>query len=84
MESYKFRAETGHDVREAMKIKPCWYCFINIEKDPHGLPDVEVEFTSTRSLQELRHIFSTIEDAHVMYQTINYSQLYMGERDCNI
>lgn len=42
--------------------------------------DMEVEFTSPRSLSEIRKALSEIEDGHVMAETVELKEFYTGER----
>ena len=77
---YKFRAEVYVDV--------CWLCArlgerlttIDIERGFMGEPIVLVTLESV-ALDELRDIMRSIEDGHVMWQTVALAEQYTGERD---
>jgi len=77
---YMFRAESKHDVNRWIfnfkNNKPN----VNIIETPDNLPDVEVEFTSELTIDELRKSFDTI----IMFETLNYKDKYTGERYYNI
>ena len=42
--------------------------------------DVDTEFNSLLELKELRKTFDDIPDSHVMIDTINYAEIYTGDR----
>lgn len=79
---YKFRAECLTDVRlfemqNKSNIK-------NVEIYSVGgfnFPDVEVSFESELSLNQLIDQIKKLEDSHVMYQTIQPSNRYTGNRN---
>ena len=43
-------------------------------------PDVELEFKSDRSLDEIKSVLKTIPDSHVMLETVNLKKDYTGKR----
>lgn len=78
MSRYKLRAECLHD----------WYHFrLKAETDNSSikynlpLPDIEVEFDSKLSLNEIREIMNTVEYSHVMKETIAHLKEYTGQRN---
>ena len=89
---YKFRAECKTDVDKWMELKTLVSSVVIIN-DPDGLPDVEVEFDSCLTIDELRRSFKNSEaeltpqgffkkciDGHVMLESLNYSHKYTGDR----
>lgn len=44
-------------------------------------PDLTVAIESNLSLAEIGNIMATIEDGHVMIETLNYRHRYTGERN---
>ncbi len=81
MNTYKFRAECLCD---ALKFKSKISC-VNFEIQEQTLlgyyiPDVEVSFESEMSLEELKDVLRTIQDGHVMLETIQSTELYTGQR----
>lgn len=76
---FKFRAECETDVnklRKRMGVK----C-LKIVKEIGQFPDTLVDLYTTMSLEDLRNEIRSIEDGHVMLQTIALEQDYTGERD---
>ena len=79
MNHFKFRAECETDVdklRKRMGLK----CN-RIVKDIGTLPDTDVDLYTTLSLVELRNEMRSVEDGHVMFQTVSLAKDYTGERD---
>ena len=76
---FKFRAECETDVnrlRKRMGTK----C-LKIVMEIGQFPDTLVDLYTTMSLEELRNEIRSIEDGHVMLQTIALEKDYTGERD---
>jgi len=76
---FKFRAECELDVnrlRKQMGTK----C-LKIVKEIGQFPDTIVDLYTTMSLDDLKSEIRSIEDGHVMLQTIALEQDYTGERD---
>lgn len=72
MQTYSFRAECDTDVlnfdAEAERAKlPVSYVAM---MRGGGLPDVEAEFVSSATLEELRNAMRNVVDGHVMLQTL--------------
>ena len=84
---YKFRAECSHDaltfrdntigLTENFTIIPQ-----DIEGSP--IPDVDVEFDSEMSLDEIIDEMREVIDGHVMLQTVKPIEEYTGERDYDL
>lgn len=77
---YKFKAECKADVNNWILNSSCHYKNFNIIPDEYGFPDVEVEFTSTLTINQIRNTFVNITDSHVMLESLNYKDKYTGER----
>ena len=76
---FKFRAECIADV---LKLKErlggrCLKMIMEIEQ----FPDTVVDLYTTMSLDDLRNEIRSIEDGHVMLQTIALEKDYTGKRD---
>jgi len=88
---YKFRAECMHDVIELMKRMNKKEIQGMIVRELAGLevngirtvsfPDVTVQINTFYKLETLRNIMRSIEDGHVMVQTLCHKEEYNGERD---
>jgi hypothetical protein len=85
MQTYSFRAECAIDVQnfdaEAEKAQlPVSYVAM---MHGGGLPDVEVEFESSATLEALRNAMRNVVDGHVMLQTLRAVSLSKNslERD---
>lgn len=76
---YKLRAECSHDVVQFI-VKSyselSWFAMTSSQYTP----DVEFEFETGMSYSQVLSVIEEIDDAHVMYQTINQVELYTGER----
>ena len=48
-----------------------------------GVPDVEFEFETNLTLDEVIEILKNVPDGHVMYQSVQPIADYTGERDDN-
>lgn len=78
---YKLRAECQDDwnsVKNPLGVVKCNIEYTEFEGVQ--LPDVEVEFESAMTLDQIREIMGKFEDSHVMIESLNYSHLYTGER----
>ncbi len=81
MNQYKFRAECRADVAKMMGEAP----FENLSiQSQHlqgmTLPDVEVSFSSSLELEDIRGRLDEIPDGHVMKESLNLEKDYTGER----
>ena len=83
---YKFKAECQVDVDKLKKLMNEEFI---VTKDESGFPaeqssdrsvDVDVEFKSDKSIDEIRNIMKKIQDGHVMYESLNYADKYTGDR----
>lgn len=82
---YTFRAETLYDV--GLFINK--YCpkMNKITITPYidmTFPDMKVELETKMPLEELRQLLKKVDDGHVMYQSLNYSDGFTGERNYNL
>lgn len=81
MNDYKMRAECQWDVSRALMV-----IFINdmyVKRHENGdcsVSDVEVSFSSTMTLAELREKLAIVPDGHVMVESLNLMSKYTGER----
>ena len=83
MPQYKFRAECPHDVAVLSNVlvrDKHRHMIINRTMEP-GYPDVEIELDIDLTRPELISIMRTIEDGHVMRQTVQPIESYTGNRD---
>lgn len=78
---YRFRAECQCDVDSV--ISRGWFQEVSVEQDP-DFPDVEVRMRSHHDLGKVRELLSSLEDGHVMVQTVNTAGEYTGERDYDL
>ena len=76
---FKFRAECETDVNKLRKrmVVKC----LKIVKEIGQFPDTLVDLYTNMSLDDLRNEIRSIEDGHVMLQTIALEKDYTGERD---
>lgn len=81
---YKFRAECLQDAI-SFKDKTIGltdnFKIINQDVDSISIPDVDVEFESELSLDEIIIKMREVFDSHVMIQTLNLIERYTGERN---
>lgn len=88
---FKFRAEISSDVdrlkevlvMDNLKSETLTAYSTKLEKEVN-LPDVEIEFESELSLIEIQRIMDTIEDGHVMFETVALIEDYTGERNYDL
>lgn len=80
LEQFKFRAEGLTDISALEAISEDKITLIKITKDDI-FPDIEVEFKTTLSLDEIRDLFKLVPDGHVMFQTVLPIEKYTGVRD---
>lgn len=83
MRAFKLRAECLNDVYNFLSSNKCchissWVISKRIESD------IELEFESVLSLNEITEILSEIPDAHVMIQTLSEKEFYTGTRNYNL
>ncbi len=74
----KMRAECAADV--ARFIRAVNVSFISASRFNDSFPDMEVEFTSSLCLNQVREALRSIEDGHVMLETVELWGRYTGER----
>lgn len=91
MTRFKFRAECTIDIIQfiiaakdaGIDIHNPNHRIMNIDGTP--LPDAEFQFdTKTGTLDKIIDVMKGMEDAHVMYQTVQPIDTYTGERDFDI
>jgi tRNA A-37 threonylcarbamoyl transferase component Bud32 len=76
---YKFRAECETDVDRLLNnLKKD---VVSVSKSRQYFPDVEVKLVTALTLDEIRQSMRTIEDSHVMIQTIAHRLDYTGDRN---
>lgn len=83
---YKFRAEAEADAIKFFEMLPSGLPTMKVEMlDPEKrFPDVVITFQCNLELHELRAMMRTIEDSHVMLQTIAPADQYTGKRNYEI
>jgi len=75
--TYKLRAECKFDLDLFIKIANLSEIkIIQIE----DYPDCELEFSSDKSIEELRDLMLGVPDSHVMRETLNEFKNYTGLR----
>ncbi|MDD4931436.1 MAG: hypothetical protein PHG66_04825 [Candidatus Colwellbacteria bacterium] len=76
---YKFRSECSVDTDRFVELFKDYIISIERKSDP-DFPDEDVEFSSLKSLDEIRLVMKEIEDGHVMLESLNYADEYTGDR----
>lgn len=80
---YKMRAECSQDVVNFINhAHNILGSFIMTKVD--GYPDVDFYFETVMPIEEVIFELKRLKDTHVMYQTLNYSDKYTGERNYKI
>ena len=81
MTAYRLRAECSDDVVRLMNALRASgvHTDMRVMKDV-ALPDVTATFKCDLSLDALRGIIATIDDGHVMHETVERAERYTGER----
>lgn len=79
---YRFRYEFRDDMIQLLEIDEFWASLSEIKLGTSSDPfhDKTIIFESYLTMTEVRHLINTIEDSHYMYESLNYSTLYTGER----
>ena len=77
---YKLRAECSQDVVYFLNNVHTQLSSFSLIKDKE-LPDVEFEFETDLTLDEIILTLQDFDDAHVMYQTVKPIEEYTGERN---
>lgn len=82
---YKLRAECLQDIVKFINKIDYQLLSFNMKKDSE-YPDVEFEFETNLTIEEIILALREIQDLHVMYQTVKRLPDYTGERDysCDI
>jgi acetone carboxylase gamma subunit len=73
---YKLRAEALVDVVRLLEQVPTTQYKIICDFQP----DVELEFKSKESLEQIKNAMKDIPDSHVMLETVALAKDYTGER----
>lgn len=86
--NYSFRAECDIDVSEFFELlerngKP--FKVLNRQhqyfQNGERMPDMDVELQTSLSLEDIINFMKQIDDGHIMWQTVDLSENYTGERD---
>ena len=82
--TYKFRCECRNDYERIQAV--CGEGMIEVKIIPQfiqeiPIPDLDVEFKSTLSYEQLLRKFDKVTDAHIAFQTLMPIEEYTGERD---
>ena len=80
---YRFRAECWPDVEQLLSIIAGKMSKMTVIIE-RPFPDVEVTLDCPLSLEELRAAMHQVEDGHVMVETVAESEVYTGERKCDL
>jgi len=86
MNTYKFRAECGHDITTfAITAYEAGIRLSNVKKQQLDLfgtpiPDMTFTFDTKATLKQIKAVLSTIVDGHVMEQTVALEKNYDGVR----
>lgn len=81
MKAYKLRAECLNDVIQLIltnKEKKQFFNPINITSSE--LDGCDLDFQSNSTLEEIRSTIATLDDGHVMSETVALREDYTGER----
>ncbi len=73
MNTFSFRAECQPDVDSFLQKSQESGIKLTVTKtvkDTNGFPDVEIEFESEATLEDLIEVMRKVQDGHVMYQTL--------------
>jgi len=84
---YKFRAECSNDALMFRENTVSLMDNFNIttqDIDGLAIPDVDVEFESNLTLDEIIDKMKDVIDGHVMFQTVKPIEEYTGERDYHL
>ena len=78
MNHYRFRAECERDFLQfKSQLQNTEY---RIHPYGGGLPDIEVEIFTLLNVEIVRQLFLTVQDCHVMAETLAVATEYTGER----
>jgi hypothetical protein len=78
--NYKLRAESLNDVVQFIQNEYSHMKNFNMKRD-ELFPDVDFEFETDLTLDEIIFKLKNINDSHVMYQTIKPINEYTGSRN---
>jgi hypothetical protein len=81
---YKLRAECSQDISNFISKEHSKMLTFSMLKTAIEDQECEFIFEMDESLSEIVLSLQKIENAHVMYQTVNYLTEYTGERNYNI
>jgi hypothetical protein len=79
MEKFKFRAECLRDVEELVRVINHGGMEVNITF--FDLPDVEATVLTNHTLEKIIEKANSIDDCHVISQTVQPFLKYTGDRD---
>lgn len=77
MTNFKLRAECVRDAVKAILNIP----MVSIKMEQVRFPDVELEFTSNLSFEDIKDRLDKIIDGHVMAESLDYIDKYTGKRN---
>jgi hypothetical protein len=78
--NYKLRAESLNDVVQFIQNEYSHMKNFNMKRD-ELFPDVDFEFETDLTLDEIIFKLKNINDSHIMYQTIKPINEYTGTRN---
>lgn len=86
--TFSFRAECDEDAVQFLAAAEALGHTVNgtVHTDTDGLPDVDVEIQTSATLGQLQEVLRSMEDAHVMLQTLRQLPLDVNslERDYDL
>jgi len=78
--SYKCRAECYFDIEALITLIIPTLLSFNVVRINESIPDVELTFISSLNMRTIKNIIGNIPDSHVMIDTLNFENLYTGNR----
>lgn len=84
LNKYKLRAECQDDVARFISYFTDYINSFECALQDYRLPDVDFIFTSVLELKQIQNILCSLDDCHVMAQTVQLFDNYTGERDYTI
>ena len=77
---YKFRSECISDIMDFLSLTRGYDIGFTIEFNNQNLPDCECTLETLASLEEIKELFDSMLDSHVMQETLALEEEYTGIR----